>query len=100
MDVSESVILPLPRRVQAIREAAHLFTEQFGVIAHIQVRGQVQLQDTSVCEIPEWITVAQLDDTFDLLGLGDGTEMEDDKRLLWVLPLQGEIRLSELEEEN
>lgn len=63
------------------------------MVARTQVRGHVQLENSTVGIIPEWVTVAQLDDTLDLLALGDGAEMEDDERLVWVLPLQGEIRL-------
>ncbi|WP_268886601.1 hypothetical protein [Ktedonospora formicarum] len=44
--------------------------------------------------------MSQLDDRLDLLGLGDGTEMPEDPRLLWVRPLQGELCLQEMLEEH
>ncbi|WP_220196550.1 hypothetical protein [Ktedonospora formicarum] len=96
MRTSESVVLPLPEHAHAIREAAMLFTEQCEVIATIAIRGQVLLEDTTTRLFPDWVTVSQLDDSLDLLGLGDGTELPEDARLLWVRPLQAEFRLQEM----
>ncbi|GHO47250.1 hypothetical protein [Ktedonospora formicarum] len=100
MRISESVLLPLPEHVHAIREVAMLFTEQFEAIATIAIRGQVLLEDTTTRLFPDWVTVSHLDDILDLLGLGDGTEIPEDPRLLWVHPLQGELRLQEMLEEH
>ncbi|WP_220196743.1 hypothetical protein [Ktedonospora formicarum] len=58
------------------------------------------MQDTTIRLFPNWVTVSQLDDILDRLALGDGTEMPEDTRLLWVRPLKGEFRLREMEEEN
>ena len=97
LGIKESVVLPLPKRIDVIRHAALLYTEQYQVVVHIQVRGQVMLHNDTVCVIPNWVTVAQFDTELDLLGLGDSDMTEDDENLLWVAPLQGEILLSELD---
>ncbi|GHO47260.1 hypothetical protein [Ktedonospora formicarum] len=89
-----------PEHIQTIREAAARFTEQDEVIATIEIRGQVLLEDTTTRLFPDWVTVSQLDDSLNLLALGDGTELPEDARLLWVQPLQGELRLQEMLEEH
>ncbi|GHO47795.1 hypothetical protein [Ktedonospora formicarum] len=61
--------LRLLKHAQAISESAVLFTEQYEVMAKIEIRGQVRLEDTTTCLVLDWVTVSQLDDMFDLLGL-------------------------------
>ncbi|GHO47496.1 hypothetical protein [Ktedonospora formicarum] len=100
MRISESVVLPLPEHVHARREAAARFTEQCEVIATIEIRGQVLLEDTTTRLFPDWVIVSQLDDILNLLGLGDWTELPEDARLLWARPLQSEFRLQEMREEH
>lgn len=100
LGIRESVVLPLPKRIDDIRRAALLYTEQYGVVVHIQVRGQLMLHDNTICVIPRWVSVAQFDAELDLLGLGDPGMTEDDENLLWAAPLEGEIRLSELDSEE
>ncbi|WP_211221469.1 hypothetical protein [Ktedonobacter racemifer] len=63
-------MLPLPRRIDVIRHAALLYTEQYQVVVHIQVRGQVMLHGNTVCVIPRWVTISQFDAELDLLALG------------------------------
>ncbi|GHO47449.1 hypothetical protein [Ktedonospora formicarum] len=93
MRTSETVVRHLPEHTQTIREAAARFTEQDEVIATIEIHGHAHLQDATTRLFPHWVTVSQLDDSLNLLELGDGTEMPEDARLLWVRPLQGELRL-------
>lgn len=80
--------------------AATRFTEQCEVIATIEIRRQVQLQNMTTRLFPHWVTVSHLDDSLSLLALGDGTKMPEDAHLLWVRPLQGEFRLQEMQEEH
>ncbi|WP_040443979.1 hypothetical protein [Ktedonobacter racemifer] len=97
LGIKESVVLPLPKHIDVIRHAALLYTEQYQVAVRIQIRGQVMLHDNTICLIPNWVSIAQFDSELDLLGLGDPDMTEDDENLLWVAPLDGEFRLSELD---
>jgi hypothetical protein len=95
MHVHETVILPLPRRVQEIRAAAALYGEQYHVRVQIQVRGHVQCEHGIQYEIPRWHTLGDVDPELDLLGLGEpGADWD---QLVWVIPSgPGEIRFSPL----
>ena len=102
MRVSESVVLPLPRRMGVIVLAALLFTEQYGVGVKIEVRGQVQGKRQQVHVLREWVEVGALDMELDLLGLNDPEYAagenydEEEDGLRWVNPTgPGEYRLSE-----
>ncbi|GHO60807.1 hypothetical protein KSB_92820 [Ktedonobacter robiniae] len=102
MRVSESVVLPLPRRVQMMVLAALLFVQQYGVGVKIEMRGQAQGKGQRVHVLREWGEVGALDMELDLLGLkdpeyaaGENYDEEEDG-LRWVNPTgPGEYRLSE-----
>ncbi|EFH88201.1 hypothetical protein Krac_9614 [Ktedonobacter racemifer DSM 44963] len=102
MRVSESVVLPLPRRMEVIVLATLLFTEQYGVGVKIEVRGQVQGKRQQVHVLREWVEVGEPDMELDLLGLNDSEYAagenydEEEDGLRWVNPTgPGEYRLSE-----
>ncbi|EFH80860.1 hypothetical protein [Ktedonobacter racemifer] len=104
MRVSESVVLPLPSRVQVMVLAALLFHEQYGRGVRIEVRGQVQGKGLQVHVFREWVEVGEFDAALDLVGLKDpGYSMEEEDEeedgLRWVIPTgPGEYRLSERNE--
>ncbi|GHO50468.1 hypothetical protein [Ktedonospora formicarum] len=52
----------MPEHVHARRDAAARFTEHYEVIATIEIRGQVLLEDATSRLFPDRVTVSQLDD--------------------------------------
>ncbi|GHO47373.1 hypothetical protein [Ktedonospora formicarum] len=72
------MVLPLPENIHARREAATLFTERYEVIATIEIRGQVPLQDSAIRLFPDGVTWNRLGAILDQIGLGNGTEMPED----------------------
>ncbi|EFH81063.1 hypothetical protein [Ktedonobacter racemifer] len=59
MRVSESVVLPLPRRMGVMALAAVLFVQQYGIEVRIEVRGQVQGKGQQVHVFREWVEVGE-----------------------------------------
>ena|SRR6266700_892673 len=94
MFIEESVILPLPTSVKAIRTALLLFEHQYYVVARLHVQGHVRLiQPETLCEIPLWHEIGDLDYELDALGLGCAGDLWES--LAWVYPVgPGWLRLS------
>lgn len=94
MFIDEVVVLPLPRSIKAIRTALLLFEHQYHVIARLQVQGHVQLVDQgTLCEIPLWHDIGDLDYDLDALGLGGAGDLWES--LAWVYPVgPGQLRIS------
>jgi hypothetical protein len=95
----EIIILPLPSEIGVMRAYVNAYLEQYGVVAHLQLRGSVGLEGGQMARIPAWRTIVQFDEDLGLVGLGELGEREED--LLWVSPSgPGELKIAALEEEN
>lgn len=96
---SESVVLSLPRKVCEIQYAADQFAQQYQCMTRIEIRGHVLLENGQQCLVQDWHTVGALDHELDIIGLG--MPGDPDETFSWVAPTgAGELRLSEMDEEN
>lgn len=98
MNIQEKVFLPSFGQVSEIQVAANLFARQYGSV-HVYVRGNVMDANNTFVYLTEWYTVAAMNASLNLMGIGDMSK--DEENFYWVSPTkQGEIQLTTLQEER
>ncbi len=87
----EEIEVPLPHRVEEIRQLAGRYRDQFGMEPQVEMRGEgieayFPLKDGrrlwSSARIPKWLTIAPYDDSSNWLGFGEPGA--DTGTLTWV----------------